>query len=61
MPRGNGISKWPSSNPGSSGAKAKRPEALASGLSVELQLILTLDEALLEHLLIAEPQIGDVG
>jgi hypothetical protein len=24
-------------------------------------LILTLDEALLEHLLIAEPQIGDIG
>jgi hypothetical protein len=39
----------------------KRPEAPASGLPVELQLILALDEAFLEHLLVAEPQIGDVG
>ena len=41
--------------------KTRRPEASASGLFVELQLILALDEAFLDHLLVAEPQIGDVG
>jgi hypothetical protein len=39
----------------------KRPEATASGLSFQWQVILALDEALLEHLLVAEPKIGDVG
>jgi hypothetical protein len=41
--------------------KTKRPEAIVFGLFAELQLILALDEAFLDHLLVTEPQIGDVG
>jgi hypothetical protein len=41
--------------------KAKRPEAIAPDLFAGLRLILALNEALLEHLLVTEPQIRDVG
>ena len=35
--------------------QTKRPEAIAFGPFAELQMILALDEAFLEHLLVAEP------
>jgi hypothetical protein len=41
--------------------KTKGRRQLPTAFSFGLQLTLALDEAFLDHLLIAEPQIGDVG
>lgn len=48
---------WPVFRP----VKQKGRKHIASGPSVQSHLILDLDEAFFDHLLVAEPQIGDVG